>query len=99
MGEQAITSEDIAIKRSAMLAERQNELDSILDTHDTMVREVFHLEKFVTLLGYDPKIAKTDNSFVFQEYKAGYDLLNHASASAGPSRTTRRAHTQRVHNL
>ncbi|KAH7925305.1 hypothetical protein BV22DRAFT_1034199 [Leucogyrophana mollusca] len=99
MGEWAATNEAVATERSRMLVERQTELDNILDTHDSMVREVFHLEKFVTLLGYDPKIAKEDNSFVFQEYKAGYDLLNQATTSAGPSRSTRRAHTRRVHDL
>lgn len=82
-----------------MLLERQAKLDQIMDTHDTMVREVFHLEKFVTLIEYNPTIAKQDNSIVFQKYKSDYDLLEKASTSAGPSRTTRRAHIERVQNL
>lgn len=82
-----------------MLLERQAQLDQIMDTHDTMVREVFHLEKFVTLIEYDPNVAKQDNSIVFQEYKSDYDLLEKASTSAGPSRATRRAHIERVQNI
>ncbi|KIJ66026.1 hypothetical protein HYDPIDRAFT_87154, partial [Hydnomerulius pinastri MD-312] len=93
------SEEDVAAERTALLAEKQAELDGVLDRHDDMVREVFHLEKFVTLLGYDPRVAKQDDSVVFQEYKSKYDLLEHAAASAGPSRSTRRAHTQRVLNL
>lgn len=82
-----------------MLLERQAELDRIMDKHDAMVREVFHLEKFVTLIEYDPIVAKQDNSIVFQEYKSNYDLLEKASTSAGPSRATRRAHIERVQSL
>ncbi|OAX42813.1 hypothetical protein K503DRAFT_732939 [Rhizopogon vinicolor AM-OR11-026] len=96
---QAVSQVDIAVERTTMLLERQAELDQIMDKHDTMVREVFHLEKFVTLIEYDPIVAKKDNSIVFQEYKSSYDLLERTSAPAGPSRTTRRAHTERVQKL
>ncbi|KAI0764391.1 SNF2 family N-terminal domain-containing protein [Trametes elegans] len=62
------------------------------------IREAFHLEKFVSMLTYDPKIAKQDRSDVFQRYQAQYDLVDHTAA--GPSRrTTRRAHTERMQNL
>lgn len=98
-GAQSVSQEDVAVERTTMLLERQAELDQIMDKHDTMVREVFHLEKFVTLIEYDPTIAKQDNSIVFQEYKSNYDLLEKASTSAGPSRATRRAHIERVQNL
>ncbi|KAG1824364.1 uncharacterized protein BJ212DRAFT_1475674 [Suillus subaureus] len=94
-----VSQEDVAVERTTMLLERQAELDQIMDTHDAMVREAFHLEKFVTLIEYDPTIAKQDKSIVFQEYKSDYDLLEKASTSAGPSRATRRAHTERVQNL
>ncbi|KAG0708694.1 SNF2 family N-terminal domain-containing protein [Suillus ampliporus] len=99
MGAQSVSQEDVAVERTTMLLERQAELDQIMDKHDTMVREVFHLEKFVTLIEYDPTTAKQDNSIVFQEYKSNYDLLEKASTSAGPSRATRRAHIERVQNL
>ncbi|KAG2069681.1 hypothetical protein BDR04DRAFT_1021093, partial [Suillus decipiens] len=98
-GAQLVSQEDVAVERTTMLLERQAKLDQIMDTHDTMVREVFHLEKFVTLIEYNPTIAKQDNSIVFQKYKSDYDLLEKASTSAGPSRTTRRAHIERVQNL
>ncbi|KAG1854196.1 SNF2 family N-terminal domain-containing protein [Suillus subalutaceus] len=86
-GAQLVSQEDVAVERTTMLLERQAELDQIMDAHDTMVREVFHLEKFVTLIEYDPS------------YKSDYDLLEKASTSAGPSRATRRAHIERVQNL
>ncbi|KAI0692413.1 SNF2 family N-terminal domain-containing protein [Cerioporus squamosus] len=85
--------------RAKMVQDRQEELDRVFDTHDTLVREAFHLEKFVSLLTYDPKAAKEDRSDVFQRFQAQYDLVDH-SAAAGPSRrTTRRAHTQRLQVL
>ncbi|KAF8841686.1 hypothetical protein BDN67DRAFT_949069 [Paxillus ammoniavirescens] len=98
-GGSGVSEEEVANERTRMLADRQAELDRVLDRHDDTVREVFHLEKFVTLLEYDPKVAKRDDSVVFQEYKSKYDLLERAAAPAGPSRTTRRAHTQRVLDL
>ncbi|KAI0048828.1 hypothetical protein FA95DRAFT_1557581 [Auriscalpium vulgare] len=67
--------------------------------HDDLVREAFHLEQFTTLVAYDPKEAKKDNSAVFQEFKARYDLIS-TPPEAGPSRrTTRRALHQRVELL
>ncbi|CAL1712065.1 unnamed protein product [Somion occarium] len=61
----------------------------------SQVREAFHMETFVSMLAYDPKVAKEDRSAVFQEYKAKYDLLE-KSAAAGPSRSTRSAHNARL---
>ncbi|KAF9228453.1 hypothetical protein BS17DRAFT_339377 [Gyrodon lividus] len=98
-GASNVSEKEVANERTKMLVERQAELDRVLDRHDDIVREVFHLEKFVTLTGYDPKVAKRDDSSVFQEYKSKYDLLERATAPAGPSRSTRRAHTQRVLDL
>ncbi|TBU22323.1 hypothetical protein BD311DRAFT_800539, partial [Dichomitus squalens] len=85
--------------RAKWIQDRQEELDRVFDRHDSLIREAFHLEKFVSLLSYDPKIAKEDRSDVFQRFQAQYDLVDH-TASAGPSRrTTRRAHTARVQGL
>ncbi|KAL4071277.1 SNF2 family N-terminal domain-containing protein [Scleroderma yunnanense] len=95
----SVTKEDIAQERMALLGDRQVELDQVLDKHDDLIRERFHLEHFVTLLGYDPIAAKRDDSVVFQEYKAKYDLVEQVAAVAGPSRTTRRAHTRRIMNI
>ncbi|EMD33225.1 hypothetical protein CERSUDRAFT_108387 [Gelatoporia subvermispora B] len=92
--------ERVETVRTAWIEERKARLDSVFSAHDSLVREAFHLEKFVTLLSYDPKTAKEDNSAVFQEYQARHDLLLEQSSSvAGPSRRTRRAHTERLQLL
>ncbi|KDQ56398.1 hypothetical protein JAAARDRAFT_311064 [Jaapia argillacea MUCL 33604] len=88
--------EELEAKRASLVTARQAELESVLDRHDSLVREAFHMEKFVTLISYNPKEAKEDQSPVFREYKAQYDLLEKANQSAGPSRKTRRAHTERL---
>ncbi|KAG2347451.1 hypothetical protein BDR05DRAFT_981081 [Suillus weaverae] len=41
----------------------------------------------------------TERPILSSQYKSDYDLLEKASTSAGPSRATRRAHTERVQNL
>ncbi|TCD66274.1 swr1 complex component [Steccherinum ochraceum] len=85
-------------RRESLLSERQAAVERVLDNHDNLVREAFHMENFTSLLAYDPKIAKEDVSAVFQEYKAKYDLVAQ-STSAGPSRSTRQAHNDRKHAL
>ncbi|KAF7980100.1 hypothetical protein HWV62_39501 [Athelia sp. TMB] len=45
-------------ERVALLAEKQAEMEKVVDSHDTLVRESFQLEKFVTMLLYDPAVAK-----------------------------------------
>ncbi|KAF9494191.1 hypothetical protein BDN71DRAFT_1449310 [Pleurotus eryngii] len=82
---------------SAPLAERQREMETIHDRHDTLVRELFHMVHFRNMLAYDPVEAKRDTSLVFQQFKADYDLLEQASSmAAGPSmRRTRRAINER----
>ncbi|KAH9072771.1 hypothetical protein EDB83DRAFT_2358983 [Lactarius deliciosus] len=56
-------------ERVALLRAKQSELDMIEDQHDDLVREAFHLERWTTLVTYDPVAAKKDNSAVFQEFK------------------------------
>ncbi|KAI0629717.1 SNF2 family N-terminal domain-containing protein [Trametes polyzona] len=93
------TDQEIEDTRAKWVQERREELDRVFDNHDTLIREAFHLEKFVSLLTYDPKVAKQDRSDVFQRFQAQYDLVDH-TASAGPSRrTTRRSHTDRLQSL
>lgn len=41
---------------------------SIVDRHDDHVRELFHLDRFVTLLGFDPSVAKGRSSFCYLAY-------------------------------
>ncbi|KAH9042797.1 SNF2 family N-terminal domain-containing protein [Lactarius pseudohatsudake] len=87
-------------ERAALLRAKQSELDMIEDQHDDLVREAFHLERWTTLVTYDPVVAKKDNSAVFQEFKAKYDLIAGASPFEGSSRrTTRRARQDRVEKL
>ncbi|KAI9441528.1 helicase SWR1 [Lactarius indigo] len=87
-------------ERAALLRAKQSELDMIEDQHDDLVREAFHLERWTTLVTYDPVVAKKDNSAVFQEFKSKYDLIAGASPFEGSSRrTTRRARQDRVEKL
>ncbi|KAI0323687.1 hypothetical protein GY45DRAFT_1332354 [Cubamyces sp. BRFM 1775] len=98
-GEPTGASPSVEDVRAQWVQNRREELDKVFDTHDTLIREAFHLEKFVSMLTYDPKVAKQDRSDVFQRFQAQYDLVDH-TASAGPSRrTTRSAHTERLQIL
>ncbi|KAF8828735.1 hypothetical protein HHX47_DHR3000061 [Lentinula edodes] len=87
-------------RKNSLIAEKEAELTQIYEGHDSLVREAFHMEHFRMMLSYNPAEAKQDHSAVFQNYKSNYDLLETASASApGPSRRTRRAHTERKNLL
>ncbi|GMK53622.1 hypothetical protein CspeluHIS016_0102080 [Cutaneotrichosporon spelunceum] len=91
-------------QRDELVLERENELRVVMDAHDMAVKEMFHLERYVSILeGWDPEEARVDNSPVFMDYKnAQYNLLDlvaansigslaiESRASLGPSRTTRR---------
>ncbi|KAJ8517523.1 hypothetical protein ONZ45_g5314 [Pleurotus djamor] len=81
----------LSAERSALLAQKQSEMEVVSDRHDTMVRELFHMTQFVDMLGYDPSF-KTDR---------GHDLLDQASTiSAGPAvRRTRRTMNERQQAL
>lgn len=37
----------------------QKQLDDVHIDHDGLVRELFHLTKFVTYVGYDPEVSRT----------------------------------------
>ncbi|ORY26167.1 SNF2 family N-terminal domain-domain-containing protein [Naematelia encephala] len=99
-----LSKESIDQRRDELIKEREGELRTVMDEHDTAVREKFHLERFVTMItGFHPKVVKEDNSPVFLEYKrANHNLLDLAPSAAMPaagpsrprssvtSRTTRR---------
>lgn len=56
------------LSKAALLAEKQAQIEKLLDEHDTVLREMFHLEKFKTMvIGYDPRIAKQETSNVWKE--------------------------------
>lgn len=38
-----------------------SQLADIVDKHDDLVRELFHLDRFVTLIGFDPAVAKGED--------------------------------------
>lgn len=69
---------------------KKHQLNEIVDRHDDKVRLLFHLEKFVSLVYYDPKEAKKDNSDVFELYRQRYDLWANSNDGRGRSRHTRR---------
>ncbi|GAA6057722.1 hypothetical protein JCM3770_002662 [Rhodotorula araucariae] len=97
--QRSYTAEEIETWRAQQIDAKQNELAAIVDKHDDYVRELFHLDRFVTLIGFDPAVAKADRSDVFRSFQANYDLfLNAAPESASGStgrRGTRRAAEQR----
>ncbi|KAF9529813.1 SNF2 family N-terminal domain-containing protein [Crepidotus variabilis] len=82
--------EVLETERSELLAEKQALLGGVSDRHDDLVRELFHMQNFVYMVGYNPVEAKADNSAVFNEFKSQFSLLNHAASTTGPSRQTRR---------
>lgn len=55
-------------------ATRQKQLHDTYERHDDKVRELFHLTKFVTLVDYDAKTAKEDESEVFKEVSTCFFL-------------------------
>ncbi|KAJ6631434.1 SNF2 family N-terminal domain-containing protein [Mycena sp. CBHHK59/15] len=82
----------IETERAALLAEKQAQLTTVLDKHDTLIREKFHMETFLMMVGYDPETAKQDDSQVFQNYKSQYDLLETAVPVSTSPRKTRSSH-------
>ncbi|KAG6816590.1 hypothetical protein H0H87_004816 [Tephrocybe sp. NHM501043] len=88
-----VTEEVLEVERADFISQKQTQLENVVDRHDTLVREMFHLDHFINMVGYDPKEAKTDNSKVFQNYKSTLFNLGD-NLVAGPSRPTRRTRTQ-----
>lgn len=77
-----LAPEGVTAFREEKIKEREGQVRDVVDMHDGLVRERFHLERFVSILeGYDPvvsvplllskthvaQIAKKDNSNVFLE--------------------------------
>ena len=54
--------------KALRLAEKQAEMKKLIDAHDTLVREMFHLFNFKTMVvGYDPAEAKKETSKVWSD--------------------------------
>lgn len=53
--------------KAIRLAEKQAEIERLIDAHDTVLREMFHLESFKTMVvGFDPGEAKKETSKVWK---------------------------------
>ncbi|BGP13320.1 hypothetical protein JCM10213_001493 [Rhodosporidiobolus nylandii] len=89
------SEQEVQAWRDAQIDAKQAELAAIVDRHDDYVRELFHLDRFVTLIGFDPATAKADRSDVFRSFQANYDLFLNATPeganTTGGRRGTRRA--------
>ena len=55
-----LTPLDIA--RNARVAEWEGKLHAVIDHHDSLARELYHLETYTTMLTYDPVKIKSDHS-------------------------------------
>lgn len=44
-------------RKDLLLNERRKQMDKVYKDHDMLVRELFHLHKFVTLFGFDPEVS------------------------------------------
>ncbi|TKY88137.1 hypothetical protein EX895_002847 [Sporisorium graminicola] len=92
-------------RRKEKAAVAQSDLEDVHDGHDMLVRELFHLSKFVTMVGYDPDIARNDQSDVFTTFKHAHDLrfsLDESAPGAEAStsgRVTRRRVNARLESL
>lgn len=64
-------------------------LRQVLDLHDARVRQLFHLERYVSLVFYDPDEARKDNSADFEKFSQKRDLWENIITGA-PSRSARR---------
>ncbi|KAF5357404.1 hypothetical protein D9758_005953 [Tetrapyrgos nigripes] len=98
---EAVSSKQMNKRKEMTLVKKQSDLESVYQEHDTLVREMFHMEHFRSMLGYDPEEAKKDDSAVFLNYRAmSYDLLDKTASMstsvAGPSRRTRGAQSERL---
>ncbi|KNZ81238.1 Helicase SWR1 [Termitomyces sp. J132] len=94
-GSQKVTvvQEVFEAEREDLISQKQKQLQTVVDRHDTLVREMFHMDHFINMVSFNPKEAKTDNSKVFQNYKTSlYNLVD--KAAAGSSRSTRRSRTE-----
>lgn len=62
MEDSATVGETRSQTKEEALEQHQQELDEIVDAHDDSVRLLFQLDRFVTLVDYDPAIAKRRSS-------------------------------------
>lgn len=55
--------EALQTRRDELLRDKEQELRVVVDEHDTVVREKFHLEKYILMItGWDPEVSSSVNS-------------------------------------
>ncbi|KAG8703670.1 swr1 complex component [Ceratobasidium sp. 395] len=86
-------------RRAELVEHRKREVDRVVDIHDSMLRELFHLQKFITLFGFDPEVAKQEKSEVWETFRKPFDLWDNHTSVGPSSRRTRRAITERRESL
>ncbi|SPO31215.1 related to SWR1 - DEAH-box protein, putative RNA helicase [Ustilago trichophora] len=102
---QAPLPEILNLRKKEKMAVAQSHLEDVHDRHDMLVRELFHLTKFVTMVGYDPDVARNDQSDVFTTFKHAHDLSFSLDESGSgvdtstPGRVTRRRVNARLESL
>ncbi|KAK3843322.1 MAG: SNF2 family N-terminal domain-containing protein [Linnemannia gamsii] len=60
--------------RLAKVAEQEGKLHEVIDHHDSLARELYHLETFTTMLTYDPIKIKSDHSEKMIRFLRNFDL-------------------------
>lgn len=54
---QGLRQEAVIVRREKRITEKERELKEVVESHDGLIREKFHLERFVTLLeGWNPEV-------------------------------------------
>ncbi|KAL0093523.1 SNF2 family N-terminal domain-containing protein [Phycomyces blakesleeanus] len=85
--------------RNEWLLEREKKLQAILSRHDATVRELYHLEVYQTMLGYNPEAMARNNDERLLKFTQNYDLWDlvdeHLFQKNQSSRNTRKPLTQR----
>ncbi|TFK65612.1 hypothetical protein BDN72DRAFT_773068 [Pluteus cervinus] len=46
----------VETQRAALVAQKQAQLEGVYDRHDTLVREIFHMENFRMMVGFNPQV-------------------------------------------
>ncbi|KAF8980679.1 swr1 complex component [Entomortierella lignicola] len=60
--------------KQAKIIEWEGKLHEIIDNHDSLVRELYHLETYTTTLTYDPVKIKSDHSERMIRFLRNFDL-------------------------
>ncbi|KAF9109602.1 swr1 complex component [Mortierella sp. AM989] len=60
--------------RQIKISEREGKLHEIIDHHDSLARELYHLETYTTTLTYDPVKIKSDHSERMLRFLRNFDL-------------------------